>query len=57
MIDERTLKKQQLEKERKFEEEFTRHGFKKIKIEGDGNCAYRAVRKFGLTISHGFVWN
>lgn len=50
MISEQSLKKQQLERERKFEEEFTRHGFKKVPVEGDGNCAYRAVRKLCLLV-------
>jgi hypothetical protein len=47
--DDSLKKKQQLEREEAFEREFTRHGFTKVHIEADGNCAFRAVRKLGLT--------
>lgn len=35
-----------LERQAKFEEEYRKHGFTRIKIEADGNCAFRAVRNF-----------
>ena len=43
MISDKELKKKKAERESKFVEEFTKHGFNKIQIEPDGNCAFRAV--------------
>lgn len=43
MINDKAIAKAKYERELKFADEYTKHGFVKKTVEADGNCAFRAV--------------